>query len=399
MTLIFDTSTVWLEIPDELQAEAWQNSESVDFLGNRWQAYLNQVSLRGVQSYLQELYGPDAPQTTDPANHPQCWGMVNGSVITLGETRFVIVPTEAMDKREFWVPQEWVDIPSWVGDYYLAVEVNSDEGGLEVWGYTTHQMLKAQSRYDAGDRAYCLNGSDVIQDLNVLWVVYDLGSEPTRVPVASLAPLTVARTQALIQQLGDGAIALPRLEVPFAEWGALLKESELLQQLCQQRQHRPNSAKSTTPVSSVIQTRVNQLSRWFQAVAEAGWRSVDDLLADQPELAFSFRSEAIAGDTIRRVKLLRVGTSEDAVLLMMMLQAELDQQVSIRVRLLPATVSLLPAHLTLALRSDTGDVVQSVQTREQDNSIQLKRFRCPPGTSFQVEVSLNGMTVSEDFIS
>jgi hypothetical protein len=399
MTLIVDTSALWLEIPDELHTESWQQSESVEFPGNRWQAYLNQVSLHSVQAYLQEMYGQDAPYIDDPANNPQCWGMVNGSVITLGETRFVLVPTEAMDKQEFWVPQEWVDIPSWVGDYYLAVEVNPDDGVLQIWGYTTHQALKAQSRYDAGDRAYCLNGSDLIQDLKVLWVVYDLGSEPTRAPVTSLPPLTVARGQALIQQLGDRAIALPRLEVPFAEWGALLEQPDRLQQLCQQRQYRPNPLESVTAVPAAIDVRVTQLSRWFQAVVEAGWRSVEDLLDAQPELAFSFRSEAIATDAIRRVKLLQVGTSQATVLLMLMLQVQPDQQISIRVRLSPATASLLPAQLVLALRSETGELVQSVQTRNQDNSIQLKRFRCSPGTSFRVEVSLDGTTTSEDFIS
>jgi len=31
------------------------------------------------------------------------------------------------------VPQEWVDIPEWAADYYLAVQVNPDSGsGLGI---------------------------------------------------------------------------------------------------------------------------------------------------------------------------------------------------------------------------------------------------------------------------
>ncbi|MBD2461150.1 DUF1822 family protein [Oscillatoria sp. FACHB-1407] len=401
MTLLFDTSALWLEIPDEIHTASWQQSESIELAGNRWQAYCNQMSLHTVLSYLQEAFGQDAPQTIDPANNPQCWSMVNGSVITVGETRFVIVPTEAMDKREFWVPQEWIDIPSWIGDYYLAVEVNPDDRLLQVWGYTTHAMLKSQGVYDESDRAYCLNGSDLIQDIKVLWVVHDLGSEPTRAPVAALPPLTAERAEALIQQL-EGVIVLPRLEVPFVEWGALLGEPDRLQQLCQQRERHASSVQSSVsvaPDARVTESRVTQLSRWFQSMVETGWQTVEELLTAQPELEFSFRAEAIADDIIRRVKCLRVGTAETTVLLLVMLQTESEQQISIRVRLLPTIHPVLPAQLTLALCSTTGDVVQSVQTRDQDNSIQLKRFRCPPGMPFRLAVSLDGITVSEDFVS
>jgi len=30
------------------------------------------------------------------------------------------------------VPQEWVDIPEWAADYYLAVQVNPDSGDPDL---------------------------------------------------------------------------------------------------------------------------------------------------------------------------------------------------------------------------------------------------------------------------
>jgi hypothetical protein len=388
MTLILDTSTVWLEVPEDVLTTSWQQSETMAISGDRWQAHLNQISVSCLLPYLRETLQPEARPAPHPVNAAKRYGMVNGSSILLGDTRFVLIPSETLDKREFWVPQEWIDIPSWVGDYYLAVEVNPDDRYLHVWGYTTHQILKSQGEYDSSDRAYCLDGNDLIPDMNVLWIMHSSHPEPTRAPVVSLPPLPLARTEALIQQLGDGTIALPRFQVAFAEWGALLEQPDLLQQLCQRRQGAPME-----PAAAIV-----QLSDWFQSVITAGWQTVEALLADQPELAFNFRTDT-AVDAVRRVKLLRVGSDALEILLLVMLQSEPDGRISIRVRLLPTTTLLLPPQLRLTLRLATGEVLQSMSTRDQDNSMQLKRFKCQSGVPFRIEVSLDGITVSEDFIS
>lgn len=68
------------------------------------------------------------------------WEVVNGTAIGIGETRIVLIP-EAMDTDEYEVQAEWVDIPSWAADYYLAVQVNSEDCWLRIWGYTTHKKL------------------------------------------------------------------------------------------------------------------------------------------------------------------------------------------------------------------------------------------------------------------
>ena len=37
----------------------------------------------------------------------------------------MLIPSEAIDDSELEVPQEWVDIPSWAADYYLAVQITT----------------------------------------------------------------------------------------------------------------------------------------------------------------------------------------------------------------------------------------------------------------------------------
>jgi len=43
-----------------------------------------------------------------------------------------------------------------------------------IWGYTTHLQLKSDGHYDHGDRTYCLDEDDLIDDLNILWVARQL---------------------------------------------------------------------------------------------------------------------------------------------------------------------------------------------------------------------------------
>ncbi len=62
-----------------------------------------------------------------------------------------------------------------IANYYLAVQVNPDDGWMKVFGYTTHQHLKKIGVYDPSDhRTYSLEVEDLIPDLNVLWITHQL---------------------------------------------------------------------------------------------------------------------------------------------------------------------------------------------------------------------------------
>jgi hypothetical protein len=81
------------------------------------------------------------------------------------------------------------------------------------------------------------------------------------------------------------------------------------------------------------------------------------------------------------------------------LTPEVAEQIRIVVQLHPSRSNVvLPANLTLSLLSDTGAILQSVQTSEQDNYIQLRRFRCSIGTTFSLQILWEDSSVVEDFI-
>ncbi|MBV9386644.1 MAG: DUF1822 family protein, partial [Chroococcidiopsidaceae cyanobacterium CP_BM_ER_R8_30] len=151
-----DPTQLWLEVSQTTQANAWQQSQSFRAPNCRWNTYLNLSCLNTFLPWLREEYEPGAAPWPNLAALPSFWGVVNGTAITLGTKRLVLVPTETIDLSELRVPQEWVDIPSWVADYYIAAQVNPDDGWVRIWGYTTHQQLKTSGSYDSGDRTYCL---------------------------------------------------------------------------------------------------------------------------------------------------------------------------------------------------------------------------------------------------
>lgn len=256
-----DSSHLCLELSETDLTRAWERGCAFSSSGSRWNAYLNQLCLSTVVNWLREEYSPEA-NVWLAATNPSIWEVVNGAAVTLDTTRFVLVPTEAIDFSELRVPQEWVDIPSWAADYYLGVQVDPDQGLVRIWGYTTLQLLKQKGSYEAQDRTYCLNEDDVIRDISVLWVARQLcPEEPTRTYISPLPSIPLAQAENLITRLGNPDVINPRLAVPFELWGSLLEHGGWRQRLYQSRIGQPEQW-------SVLQ--------WFQSgVSEAakhlGW--------------------------------------------------------------------------------------------------------------------------------
>ncbi len=243
----------WLEFSQADCDRAWQQSQSLLAAGDRWTAYLNRLCVNTLLPWLQAEHCPDARAWPSAAALPSFWALTNGTAIALERSpataatrppRLVLVPTEAIDTDEFVVPQEWVDLPSWAGDYYLMVQIDPDAGGLRLSGYVSHAQLRSRSRYEDRDRTYCLLAADMISDLTVLWVsrqlcpaatVGEVDAATTR-GLSPSQPLALLQANALIDRLGNPNILTPRLEVPFALWGALLEHGGWRQRLAERRQ-------------------------------------------------------------------------------------------------------------------------------------------------------------------
>lgn len=153
--------------------------------------------------------------------------------------------------------------------------------------------------------------------------------------------------------------------------------------------------------SKSTKMRIN-LSQWFKHLFETSWQSLDTLLATEHyNLALSLRSASPLGDAgVRRAKLidLRLQLASQSVVLLVAIAPEADEKVAILVQLHPTgKQTYLPPEIKLALVTETGETLQEVQSRSQDNYIQLRRFRCQPGECFNIEVAVGDARVTESF--
>jgi Protein of unknown function (DUF1822) len=390
MTFSLETPTqLELSIDSATQIDHWRQAQVGSTPAAIWRMYLNQSCMDAFLPWLQAEYGAEIQGWQSDRD---TWELVNGTAITWGNQRLIVIPDRAIDTSELRVPQEWVDIPSWAGDYYIAAQVNPDTGSVRLWGFTTHAQVQAGG-YDPDDRTYAVDGQLLIQDLSVLWVVQQVyADESTRGTITPLAPLAAPQAENLGQRLANRAIEHPRLELPFPLWGALLSQTNWRQRLAQLRRGE------TPPV---------HLGEWLQNQFSVGWQALESLLTAE-ELALSFRQSPDTVAEVRRVKRLTLPEQEllpeqevlpgQEILLVVGLAPEADNRVNVRVQLRPRDRSLwLLPNLMLEMLDTSGAVVQSVSAREADNLIQLRRFRCAPGSQFRLQVRIADYILGEDF--
>ena len=264
--ILFNPTQLVLEINEAAANRAWDQSQSAANPNSQWQKYLNQVALDTFLPWLQAEEDGTAKVGFDLATQADIWEVVNGTVINLDGAKIALIPSEAEDLSELRVPQEWVDIPGWTADYYLAVQVSVDGGYVRVWGYTTHQQLKNRGDFSHGDRTYSLSDDELISDLDVLWIARELcPDEVTQAAVEPIDALAEAQADSLIKRLGSPAQLLPRLAVPFTTWAALVQDKALVRRLAATRQGKTTK----TPVMKWLRQGITN------AATELGWRQIE----------------------------------------------------------------------------------------------------------------------------
>ena len=388
LTIVFPDQLI-LEFSPEETEQVWQELLNYSNDAARSNAFLNRLCLNTMMKYLTE----DEPPETTPQISPnletlnQIWEVVNGSAISIGETRIIIIPTEEIDTETFAVPQEWVDLPSWVGDYYLAALVELEEYRIRIWGYTNYQNLKNAANYNEFDRIYYLGQEFMTEDLNVMWVAREV-CPLTKPEVAAVGSLSGDEATALVRELGRSPGYYARLQVEFEKWGALLENQNLLGMLYKER------------LRSDRQTSTNLL-QWLDGIFETGWQTVESILnSQQLEISSSYRSENFSSRSVRisRGKKLDLGMRlvEESVALVVSWLAETEED-NIRIRVYPmGGKSYLPPGLKLILMDENGEELMNVESRDADNFMQLQLY-AERGEKFSVAVALGEARVTEEF--
>jgi Protein of unknown function (DUF1822) len=409
MTLQFNELTVvypeqiWVELSHEKKEQAWliTSSQLYSNAAAQRNAYLNNLCLDAFESWLKEdkdLY-QSFQLLCQPHELPYFWEILNGTELSLDNNRLVLIPCEKSCIQEFRIQQEWVDIPDMAANYYLAVQINLTENWLRIWGYTSYKQIREQAIYDRMDRTYVLNGEDLITDLNVMWISCSQPTLNVLDIVPNLRNFSPVQVEKLLEQLSKATAYSPRLNVSFSEWAAIIASKKTRQQLYQRRilslqeksQYQSNNL------------GVNNLSQWLENIFDYPWQSVEMLLnLDETTLAVSFRNNSGFNEIrVTGAKVIDLGMQlkGKGVVLLVALTPEDNQKVNIRVQIYPTSEDIyLPSNLKLILLSQSGKIIQEVQSRTHDNYIQLKRFKSSLGNRFSIQVVLNDVSIREEFL-
>ncbi|MEB3181997.1 MAG: DUF1822 family protein [Nostocaceae cyanobacterium] len=141
-----------------------------------------------------------------------------------------------------------------------------------------------------------------------------------------------------------------------------------------------------------------RLSQWWENVFEAGWQAVESLInIEASEPAYRFRHR-FRQSQIRRGKLIKLGTLNQAVALIVDMNQGSEEEVNINVEVQPSKgQSYLPPNLQLMILDEQGKTVIEACAGIDNRTIQLE-FDAEPGDSFSVAVLLENVSVIEYFV-
>jgi Protein of unknown function (DUF1822) len=385
-----DPQTLWLEI---MPADIDRATPSPQLYTNPTginNALLSQLCLDKFQTWLNDLEIANRVSLT-ATELPQIWDVVSGGAIEIDRTRIILIPSDLLDRDELRVPQEWVDLPNLLGDYYLGVQVDLESGLMNISGFTSHRSLKQQGRYSSLDRSYSLDRDFLVPDLNLLWLAAEL-ELAERTTVDELPSITLESALASIQELSNPSPYSPRLQLDFEAWGAIINNQNLRSQLYQTRLSKmaivgvasQNENRSPAPMQLA-----DWLRREFTDAIANGWQQYQAVPTRAPNQA------------IERSKLvnLQVDLNRETVVLLIGIIPESNDRIRVLVRVHPAIgARYLPPQLQLSYLDENGVSLRTVIARTNDDFIQLPAYTCPIGMEFNIQLQLGTARSIERFV-
>lgn len=240
----------------------WNQSVGFQHPTDRWTAYCNQLAIAVVIPFFREVFDSSAVRPVlAPIAQASQWSCVTGTMLQVGNLRWLVLPIEQVDEAEIAIPQEWLEIPDWQIDRIIAIQITPDDALASIAGFTDRFTLQTYGHYDPVTRTYALDRIHWIADIATLQVVEAL----TERPESSIAPtpllsLPIAQAQNLIPRLAESVI--PRLAIPFQTWAALIQNPGWRQQY----HHHRQMGEAPRSVTQWLQSGLDAVA------AELGWQ-------------------------------------------------------------------------------------------------------------------------------
>ena len=224
---------------------------------------------------------------------------------------------------------------------------------------------------------------------------------PSEVRDDRIAYLAIQFTQSLKQAEILGFTSKSLAQIPLSSLRSLESFPDYLSALRQSI-----AADQLTPFHPASMV---ELSQWLEGVASAGWQALDTLLPGHSLVAV--RSQAGQQESpsnppqpfsnqVQKAKLIDLGLQlgDRTIMLVLTLAPSSNQTVSALVQAYPVHDPHLPAQLQLKMLAESGEVLQEVWSRGQDNFIQLKQFSGQRGDRFRLQIVLDEICITENFV-
>lgn len=360
--------SIWLEIPADIQEDSWAKSTAFTDASLRQRVYINYLCQKIVLAYLQS----EIPSATLVANQEDFWQLgVNGFAIKLEEKMVIVIASETLDIEAMEIPQEWIDIPQLIGDYYLAVQVNTTENFLRIWGSTTHKDIKEKGQYLKRNLNYSLSKNQVKSGLNSFDLWREDESQSVKIEQEKIEKkLSLDRLTTLLDILANPELIFPRKAVAFEEWSAVIVNSNWRKILITRRQKSPV-----------------KLTNWFDHHFPIDWQSLAEFSSLRLIPAFK-------NAEIKRIKDLGVELLGHPLALMITI-GKIQESFSVQTSVYTTgEKTTLPSQLKLSILTETGQVFREVSAGDNDEFIRY-RFDAELGDKFFIEVALESTRVIE----
>ncbi|MDY6786153.1 MAG: DUF1822 family protein [Cyanobacteriota bacterium] len=401
-----DPDSLWLKCPIPLQKEAWDKSLNHSSSTARNRAYINFLCLNTLLPWLEDWFEEEQSVTLQVFQEESLssfWEVVNGTAIDIGGTRLILLPSETTDLEQFCIPQEWVNIPSWQGDYYLAIQINLEQKDyfwIRIWGLAPYSTLKSLGNYDESECVYSIEQDYLYKSFTKTLLDVKPAQQRAKRGNRKL-DLSPNLAEYLLQQLGDREVYFPRLvvqsESKFDLWEALLANPKWREELYLRRTGQWSLDRALPPLHQWFETNNPEI---VQDLKVAGWWRDRRILDPQETVTLAWRFVSNSQPkNISWVKQIdsEIKFADCPIALIMRLTRDSEDRIWILPILRPMLSVgrdlYLPEGLTLTVLQ-TGKVFARVRAETADCWIHLdEEFTDFLGSTFSIRVSLEQIEI------
>jgi hypothetical protein len=309
--------------------------------------------------------------------------------------KIVVIPSDSLDISGISIPREWVDIPQWTPDYYLAAQLDLEQNTILLWGYVHSNTIKQQAVLNHSHQYYTLPLEKMSLDLELFGITQQLVVPPQFHQQSFITANSLNKKDAL-EKLSTLSPYSPRLDLPFETWSALISDRQWCQELYQQRCLNSLSKSSSTNLLQWLKQEV-------VSTISSGWQELSEVVSassQTPQLSFALRNEnlRLQEDSVKKAKVIDLKLQlhqSTKIILLIAISQKAEDKYSIVAQLHPDTEQkFLSEAIDLELIYD-AKTLQAATSRSQDRYMQIG-FVSPIDTSFKIKITYQQQVYFEE---